>query len=56
MILHQGVADLTLDVALNSFGKFSPQISLQIRYLFLWGFKKSLYQVVIQLLAWRVIV
>ena len=56
MILHQRVADFTLDVALNGFGKFGPQISLQIRDLFLGGFKKSLNQVVVQLLAWRVIV
>ena len=56
MILHQCVADLTLDVALNSFGKFGSQISLQIRDLFLGGFKKRLNQVVVQLLARRVIV
>jgi hypothetical protein len=56
MILHQRVTDFTLDIALNGFGKFGPQISLQIRDLILGGFKKSLNQVVVQHLAWRVIV
>ena len=56
MILHQSVADLTLDVALAGFGKCGPQISLQIRDLFLGGFKKRLNHVVVQHLAWRVIV